>query len=194
MEQHQYIEPLERYHRGQGSMNYCFSGVSEITYSSNPTISAILASVKRNNTDLRLFKTTGLGIDEFLVSKMHDIYRLSSPKNHAYIDIEFMESYGGGFDVYTLMLFVDVAHQNNFFNLKDFLIKRVAKTLFDVRGIDSIWGRAVVNKMSIRSKREWRNRIIDGKTKLVRLYERLGCQQQSENSVIMILLPPISYR
>lgn len=167
---------------------YCFTdGV--IRESSDSIESDILDSIRRNNAGLELNKTIGLYPTEFFTYEEFPIYRLKSEKNHAYFDFCLWPEEDGYFCL-TLILVVQPEYQGSFFNVRDFLINRVAKTLFDTRHrIFYLWGIAIENRHRIRG-REWRNkRTKDGKnSKLVRLYQRLGFIQEYEGSENVILL------
>jgi hypothetical protein len=163
----------------------------EITASSDSITADILAAIQRSNAGLRLYVSTGIFSTEYHSEERRTVYRLRSDRHGAYIDFELVKC-KKGFECHTLMLFVQPEFQGNFFNVRDFLINRVAKTLFSMsHRVCEIWGRAIINQFPTRGK-EWRNRMTsDGKTtRLIRFYELLGFKQEGEGSVVMTLFPP----
>lgn len=99
------------------------------------------------------------------------VYRFLSPHNHAWCDFVFETPSS----ITILMLFIETPFQGAFFNLKNFLMKRVAATLFSV-GVTQIGGVASCDSYPVRQARDWRGMPAKhgNGTKLTRLYEVLG--------------------
>ena len=127
---------------------YWISGLP-LSESEVPIESAILRAIQRNNSGLLLYRTTGFfRSEEDCTIEKRAVYRLKSLARHAVF--EFFLSEGNTLcDV--LMLFVEPEFQGNFFALKDFLLRRVAATLFDA-GIVAIIGAAMFNTKPVRKK------------------------------------------
>jgi hypothetical protein len=178
-------------HGGQsaGRLIYYFAEKA-ITQPDASLESDILNSIERNQTDLHLYKTMGLSPTDYYSYETFPIYRLKSEINHAHFDFD-LSPYENGFLCYALLLLVQPEYQGSFFNVRDFLIGRVAKTLFDLRNnrILMLHGHATVNQFRVRTKIDWRNRkTADGTKKIVRLYQRMGFTQTHQNSDNVVLL------
>ena len=90
------------------------------------------------------------------------------------------------------MLATDTRFQGNGFKLKDFVINRFAKTLFDAGGIAMILGTAMPNTNEVRKKPngglDWRLKTsADGTPKLVKLYEYLGLSRDDKEPDKVVL-------
>lgn len=179
---------------GSGRVHYYFTGAA-ITESDDPLERDILDSIRRNNTGLQLYKTKGHYYHAFHSVETHVVYRLKSEQHHACFDFDLWPQGGGGLLCHVLIVFMSPEFQGNFFRFRDFLIERVAKTLFDLTRvrIALLEGRAMQNQYAIRPKStrgaDWRNqKTRDGTTKLIRLYERLGFVRLRRSSDTVILL------
>ena len=146
-----------------------------------PFESAVLDSIRLNNSGLLLYRNDGLFRSPDYTMEKHTLYQLKSPIHHS--EVTFLIQHKKGQDIcFVLMLSTEPSFQGNFFVLRDFLVRRVVKTLFDA-GIAVIVGEATPNSNPVRTKPDFRHeRTADGTPKLVRLYEHLGFSRRTPNS------------
>lgn len=163
---------------------------------SNPYEAALLSNLQRNDSGLVLYKTTGIFKGNFeFTQTTHPVFRLHSPINHAQATFCFFKFSDSGVvrvGVNVIMLQVEVEHQGNFYNVKDFFLNRFSKTLFGISDVNLIAGMAMPNENPVRRKDsglDWREqKTRDGKTiKLVRFYEFLGLSSDGKGSNRMVL-------
>ena len=173
-------------------LNYRFTENDLVTQNGSDALANdILESISRNKTGLKLFTTYASYCSEFGNPQQQKIYRLESAVNHAHFDFDLWPE-GDGLFAHALIVFVQPDFQGRWFNFRDYLINRVAKTLFDCRHkrIFYLGGRAIPSHFVIRQDREWRDKITKDKksTKLARVYERCGFLKTDDDSDTVILL------
>ena len=168
-------------------MIYTFKDTDVVSSAEDSLTKALLESNERNEAGMKLLKTTGKYPTGFLTYTNGTIYRFQSEKNGGYIDFDFIGSDSAMCHI--LIVFLMTHRQGNFFNSKDFIINRFAKTIFDLKGFDisTIAGTAMANQFPIRHKRDWRELKKDGTTKLVRLYELMNFQRVDDDSNFVCL-------
>jgi len=172
-------------------LNYRFTADSLVaSHGSDALANTILDSISRNQTGLKLFTTTANYRSEFGNPQQHQIYRLESTVNHAYFDFDLWPE-DDGLYAHALIVFVLPDFQGRWFSFREFLIDRVAKTLFDCRHkrIFYLGGRAVPSQFVIRQRHEWRDRLTKDKksTKLARVYERCGFVKPDDSDTVVLL-------
>jgi len=152
---------------------------------SNSFERAILESIERHNTKLKFYKTEALQKnEEFLTQKKVTVYKLYSDK-HAAWAVFTIQEHTGQFFANVLMLLVIPICQGNFFTLKDFFLNYLSQSLFDA-GVVALMGSAIANSTPVRNPRHdfRKEKTKDGVSKLVRLYELLGCERMRFDSII----------
>ena len=149
-------------------------------------------SIENHHADLKLYVTTGEFPSGFMSYIKCPFYRLTSARNHCYIDFYFKE-YADGLECKVLIFFVSQSYQGSFYNVKDFLINRFAKTLFNLspQKVLMVSGIAMSSQFPVRQSRDWRDKKTkDGKTtRLVRLYEKLGFRRDESKPNCVYLFP-----
>src|SRR5258708_33080867 len=175
--------------QGGSTVLYDIKDSDRATRGCDSLTDSILDSIQTNDTGLTLYKTTGQYPSGFCSYNEKTVYRLTREQNHAHIDFDFVND---GRICHVLIFFVQPSFQGRLHNVRDFLIKRFARTMFDLEGhkVSMIAGRAVANQFPVR-QREWRDkRTSDGKTtRLVRLYEKLGMRQDASQPEFVYLFP-----
>jgi len=113
------------------------------------------------------------------------VYRLNSARHCAWADFVIQEHDGDKF-ANVMMLTVLPMCQGNGFAFKNFLLNYLALTLFEA-GVCALIGTASENSTPVRNPRHdfRREKTKDGISKLVRLYELLGCERMRFNSIIL---------
>jgi hypothetical protein len=175
-----------------GNVCYHFTASDEARHGCDSLTDSILAAIQTQNTDLRLYKITGQFPNGFMSYQKRTIYRLSSSRNHCYIEFYFRGS-DENLTCRVLIFLVEPSHQGSGHNVRDFLINRFAKTIFNLprQKVSMVSGTAQSNQYPLRSRRDWREmRTRDGKTtRLVRLYELCGFTTIAELPNEVFLLP-----
>lgn len=169
-------------------MIYSFKDTDVAMRGSDSLTDALIESNERNGTGMKLLKTIGKYPTGFLTYTKGAIYRFQSDKNGGYIDFDFKGQDCGMCHI--LIVFVMPHRQGNFFNSKDFIINRFAKTIFGLKGVDvsMIAGTAMANQWPVRQQRDWREKLTKhGTTKLVRFYELMNFQRVEEDSNFVCL-------
>ena len=154
----------------------CFFGGEALTESSCTCEfeRQMIREIETNGCGLSLYRTDGLFRNpDFHTIQRRPAWQLKCAALHSEISFT-VEKKNGQEVIFVLMLSTQTEFQGNFFVLKDFLLKRVAKTLFSL-GYPAIIGEGQPNTRPVRNKRDFRyERTTDGTPKLVRLYELLG--------------------
>jgi hypothetical protein len=169
-------------------MIYNFKDTDVAVRGSDSLTDALIEANERNGAGMKLLKTIGKYPTGFLTYKDGTIYRFQSDKNGGYIDFDFIGKDSGMCHI--LIVFVMPHRQGNFFNTKDFIINRFAKTIFDLKGVEvsTIAGTAMANQWPVRQKRDWREKPTKhGTTKLVRFYELMNFQRVDADSNFVCL-------
>ena len=144
----------------------------------------LLETIERTGAGLRLSRAPcfvwHVGGRGELGQTTLNLYRLDSPRHHAYLQFE-VRPFRAGYEIHTKILAIEPAFQGNFFNLRDFLDRVFATLLNGLRrhAVYRIWGRLLENDLPLRAAKkrggDWRYELTpDGQTKLAKLYERLG--------------------
>ncbi|HOX58130.1 MAG TPA: hypothetical protein PLC99_14685 [Verrucomicrobiota bacterium] len=152
---------------------YHFCG-KPITESEVQIEAQILSSIERNGTGLSLFRTEGIVKGEFFTQRRSTVYQLR--QGHTRADFAFLK-HNEQTVADIIMLYRNPISQGDYFSLKDFVLRKLCLTLFDV-GISMILGTASPNSMVVKKKRT--------EEALVKLYQHLGFSRvPGSNEVFM---------
>ncbi|MDB6065826.1 MAG: hypothetical protein JWR26_2034 [Pedosphaera sp.] len=130
--------------------------------SASPLERKMIDIIERENLGLLLFKTRGIFKNDWHEQSAISVYRLASKSHNGFAD--FILDGRGNCNI----LLVNIYPSKGFFSLRDFLIGRVVRVLFESdSGLKMITGMGMANDRPSTKRRNGQE--------LVRLWKRIGC-------------------